>query len=55
MDKEQENRKIHQQMQQVKEEAAAVNANRGMDMLMNSTMKDKLENDPRFQELMKKK
>ena len=35
----------------MKEEEAAKNANKGMDMLMNSSMKDQMMNDPRFKKL----
>mmetsp|Transcript_11441 Transcript_11441/g.19348 ORF Transcript_11441/g.19348 Transcript_11441/m.19348 type:complete len:81 (-) Transcript_11441:87-329(-) len=52
MDLEGQNRQIHKQMQQVKEEAAAQSANKGMDMLMNSSMKDKMVGDPRFNKLL---
>ena len=50
-----QNRQLHLTAQQAREEAAALNANKGMDMLMNSSMKDKMMDDPRFAELMKGK
>jgi hypothetical protein len=35
----------------MKEEEAAKNANKGIDMLMNSSMADKMKDDPRFKQL----
>ena len=38
----------------MKEDAAKESQNKGMDMLMNSSMKDKMMNDPRFLNLVNK-
>ena len=54
-DKEGENREIHMKMQKVREECAQLNANKGMDMLMGSSMKQKMLDDPRFQRMVTEK
>lgn len=50
-----QNRNLHLQAQEAREEAAALNADKGVNMLMNSSMKDKMMGDARFQDLMNKK
>ena len=51
-DLEEQNRALAHSVQATKEQAAAQNANKGMDMLMNSSMKDKMMGDPRFAAMM---
>ena len=48
------NRAKHAEIQRTKEEAAALTANRGIDMLMNSKAGAAMANDPRFQSLVNK-
>ena len=53
-DLEQVNRAKHAEIQKTKEEAAAITAKRGIDMLMNSKAGAVMANDPRFQSLVSK-
>lgn len=53
-DLEDENRQLHTQIRNVKEEHANKEANRGMDMLQKSSMAEKLMNDPKFMALQDK-
>lgn len=55
LDLEEQNRKIHASVQAQKEAAAAESANKGIEMLMNSNMKDKMMSDPRFLKMMQNK
>lgn len=50
-----ENRELHKEMTSVKEEAASLTANRGIEMLQKSAMngKNKPIDDPRFKSLGK--
>ena len=49
-----DNRNLHQTISDIKNEQAALNANKGLDMLSKSSMAEKMMMDPRFQNLMNK-
>lgn len=53
-DLEMQNRALHKQIQEQKEAEASKNADKGMDLLMNGSMKDKMMSDPRFLAMQKK-
>lgn len=45
-------RDLHNEIRQVKQEAAQVAGERGNALLMNSSMKDKMLDDPRFRKIV---
>jgi hypothetical protein len=51
-DLEQQNRVLHNEIIDVKKEAAEISRWKGENMLLTSTMKDKMLNDPRYRRLV---
>ncbi len=49
-----ENRDLHNTIIKVREEAAAISQIKGTEMLLQSSMKDKMLNDPRYRKLVEK-
>lgn len=49
---EQQNRELHTEIIMVKKEAAEISRWKGENMLLSSTMKDKMLNDPRYRRLV---
>lgn len=43
---------MHNEIRDVKKEAAEISQIKGQEMLLNSTMKDKLMEDPRFRRIV---
>lgn len=51
---EDQNRQLHIEIIEVKKEAAEISRWKGEEMLLSSTMKDKMLNDPRYRRLVEK-
>ena len=54
-DLEDQNRDLHNEIRQVKKEAAEISQIKGQEMLLSSSMKDKLLEDPRFRRIVENK
>ena len=54
-DLENQNRDLHNEIREVKKEAAQISQIKGQEMLLSSSMKDKLVQDPRFRRIVENK
>lgn len=54
-DLENQNRDLHNEIREVKKEAAQISQIKGQEMLLSSSMKDKLIQDPRFRRIVENK
>ena len=54
-DLENQNRDLHNEIREVKSEAAQISQIKGQEMLLSSSMKDKLLEDPRFRRIVENK